>query len=133
MKQQSLVEVRSLSKKFCRDLKKSLRYGIRDIGREILGRPQNAERLRSDEFWALRDVSFSLFSGEALGLLGRNGAGKTTLLRLLNGLIRPDTGLIGIHGRVTPLIELGAGFAPILQAGKKYKAMGLFWACQGKS
>src|SRR5215831_15382171 len=106
MKQQSLVEVRSLSKKFCRDLKKSLWYGIRDVGREILGRPQSAERLRSDEFWALRDVS--------LGLLGRNGAGKTTLLRLLNGLIRPDAGLIGIHGRVTPLIELGAGFAPIL-------------------
>jgi len=132
MKQQSLVEVRSLSKKFCRDLKKSLRYGIRDIGREILGRPQNAERLRSDEFWALRDVSFSLFSGEALGLLGRNGAGKTTLLRLLNGLIRPDTGLIGIHGRLTPLIELGAGFAPILTGRENIYVNGAILGLPGK-
>lgn len=132
MKHQSRVEVRSLSKKFCRNLRRSLRYGIQDITREVLCRTQHAERLRSEEFWALRDVSFSLFPGDALGLLGRNGAGKTTLLRLLNGLIRPDTGFIKIHGRVTPLIELGTGFAPVLTGRENIYINGAILGLPGK-
>jgi lipopolysaccharide transport system ATP-binding protein len=114
MKTSSLVEVRSVSKKYCRDLKKSLWYGLRDIGKEVTGRIQNAERLRAGEFWALRNVSFALSPGDALGLLGRNGAGKTTLLRVLSGVMRPDMGFARVRGEVAPLIELGAGFSPIL-------------------
>jgi len=110
----SQVEVRSVSKKYCRDLKKSLWYGLRDIGKEVTGRIQNAERLRAGEFWALRNVSFTLSPGDALGLLGRNGAGKTTLLRVLSGVMRPDMGFARVRGEVTPLIELGAGFSLIL-------------------
>jgi lipopolysaccharide transport system ATP-binding protein len=71
-------------------------------------------QLRPDEFWAVKDVSFELRRGECLGLIGRNGAGKTTLLRMLNGLIKPDTGKIEMKGRVGALIALGAGFNPVL-------------------
>jgi len=70
--------------------------------------------LRQDEFWALKDISFEVKRGECLGLIGHNGAGKSTLLKLLNGLIRPDAGSIEMCGRVGALIELGAGFSPLL-------------------
>jgi lipopolysaccharide transport system ATP-binding protein len=70
--------------------------------------------LRPDEFYAVRDVSFELRRGECLGLIGHNGAGKTTLLKMLNGLIKPDSGKITMRGRVGALIALGAGFNPIL-------------------
>ena len=86
-----LIQVDNVSKKFAKDLKKSLLYGIADVGRGILGKSFEAE-LRSDEFWAVRDVSFKVRRGECLGLIGHNGAGKSTLLKMLNGLIRPDKG-----------------------------------------
>lgn len=70
--------------------------------------------MRSAEFWALKDISFQLRRGEALGLVGSNGAGKSTLLRIISGLINPDTGSVKIKGRLAPLIALGAGFKPIL-------------------
>ncbi len=112
---ETLIKVEGVSKKFCRSLKKSLWYGLQDLGREITGRRHagNGE-LRPEEFWAVKDVSFELRRGECLGLIGRNGAGKTTLLRMLNGLIKPDTGRIEMRGRVGALIALGAGFNPIL-------------------
>jgi ABC-type polysaccharide/polyol phosphate transport system ATPase subunit len=119
-----LVKVDNVSKRFCRSLKRSLWYGLQDLGSEIGGRrhgggsglPQSSAdvQLRPDEFWAVKDVSFELRRGECLGLIGRNGAGKTTLLRMLNGLIKPDTGQITINGRIGALIALGAGFNPIL-------------------
>jgi homopolymeric O-antigen transport system ATP-binding protein len=109
------IKVEGVSKKFCRSLKKSLWYGMQDIGREITGRRHGGDgQLRQDEFWAVKDVSFELNRGECLGLIGRNGAGKTTLLRMLNGLIKPDQGRIEMRGRVGALIALGAGFNPIL-------------------
>lgn len=109
-----LVHVDNLSKKFCRDLKRSLWYGVRDLGTELLGRTADRRTLRRDEFWAIRDVSLSLGPGETLGLIGHNGAGKTTLLRLMSGLIKPDAGSIRIKGRIQSLIALGAGFNPVL-------------------
>lgn len=108
-----LVNVSSVSKKFCRDLKRSLWYGVQDVAADALGRSMD-EPLRSKEFWALEDVSFQIERGECLGLIGRNGAGKTTLLKILNGLIKPDSGRVEINGRVGALIALGAGFNPIL-------------------
>jgi len=145
-----LVRVEGVSKKFCRSLKKSLWYGVCDIGaelnpfrRRVAGLSVNGERLldetdsepqitsntpghlpggitnnssalRPGEFWAVNDVSFELRRGECLGLIGHNGAGKTTLLKMLNGLIKPDSGKITMRGRVGALIALGAGFNPIL-------------------
>ncbi len=109
-----LVNVESVSKKFCRTLKRSLWYGVRDIGSELIGRKVNHNQLRQDEFWAVKDVSFELKRGECLGLIGHNGAGKSTLLKMVNGLIKPDQGSICMKGRIGALIELGAGFNPIL-------------------
>lgn len=109
-----VISVENVSKKFCRDLKRSLLYGIQDIATEVVGRTRKSDALRKSEFWALKDVSFQLRQGQALGLVGSNGAGKSTLLRIISGLIKPDTGCVRIKGRVAPLIALGAGFNPIL-------------------
>jgi lipopolysaccharide transport system ATP-binding protein len=109
-----LIRVEGASKKFCRDLKRSMWYGVTDTLGDLLGRDGSAHDLRREEFWALNDVSFELQRGECLGLIGRNGAGKTTLLKLLNGLVKPDRGRIEIRGRIGALIALGAGFNPIL-------------------
>lgn len=115
MSDEVLVRVEGVSKKFCRSLKKSLWYGMQDLGNELRGRRHGGDgELRPDEFWAVKDVSFELRRGECLGLIGRNGAGKTTLLRMLNGLIKPDRGRIEMRGRVGALIALGAGFNPVL-------------------
>ena len=112
---EALIKVDGLSKKFCRNLKKSLWYGMQDIGRELRGRRHGDDgQLRPDEFWAVKNINFELKRGECLGLIGHNGAGKTTLLRMLNGLIRPDQGRIEMRGKVGALIALGAGFNPIL-------------------
>lgn len=111
----TLITAENVSKKFCLSLKKSLWYGLQDMGSELIGRPHhNQNGLREQEFWAVKDVSFELKRGMCLGLIGRNGAGKTTLLRMLNGLIKPDSGRIEMRGRVGALIALGAGFNPIL-------------------
>lgn len=112
---ESLIIVEGVSKKFCRSLKRSLWYGMKDLGSELLWRHHNGKDiLRPDEFWAVKDVSFEVRRGECLGLIGQNGAGKTTLLRMLNGLIKPDQGCIEMRGKVGALIALGAGFSPIL-------------------
>ena len=109
-----LVKVDNVSKKFCRGLRQSLWYGVRDLAGEITGRHNGRANLRPGEFWALRDVSFQVHRGEMLGLIGPNGAGKSTLLKMLNGIIRPDGGQITMRGRVQALIDLGAGFSPVL-------------------
>ncbi|MFN6178842.1 MAG: ABC transporter ATP-binding protein [Flavobacteriales bacterium] len=113
MAEEVLIHVEGVSKKFCRDFKTSLRYGMADLAGELFGRPRT-QHLRKSEFWAVKDVSFTLRRGECLGLLGHNGAGKTTMLRMLNGLIKPDQGRVEMRGRVGALIALGAGFDPIL-------------------
>lgn len=114
MRDEVLIKVEGVSKKFCRSLKKSLWYGLKDIAGEVVGCNGNLNQLRPLEFWAVNDVSFQLRRGECLGLIGRNGAGKTTLLKMLNGLIKPDRGRIEMRGHLGALIALGAGFNPIL-------------------
>lgn len=109
-----ILSVDGLSKKFCRDLKQSLVYGVQDIASELVGARRKGSTLRPKEFWALQDVSFQLRRGEALGLVGKNGSGKSTLLRVISGLIKPDRGQVEVRGRVAPLIALGAGFNPVL-------------------
>jgi len=68
----------------------------------------------SEPFYALHDISFSIGRGETIGMVGRNGSGKSTILKLIAGVMAPSTGEVRVLGRVSPLIELGAGFHPDL-------------------
>lgn len=111
--QEPLLEVTGVSKKYARSLRRSLDYGVRDVVSQIFNRKRELE-LRTDEFWALRDVSFSLARGECLAVLGANGAGKSTLLKLLSGMLLPDGGFVIKRGRMEKMIELSAGFSPNL-------------------
>lgn len=108
------IKVEHISKKYCKSLKKSMLYGIKDIGRNMLGLSSHSEKLRKNEFWAVDDISFEVKKGETLGIIGPNGAGKTTFLKMLNGIFWPDKGKITVKGRVGALIEVGAGFHPLL-------------------
>lgn len=98
------VEVRDVSKRF---------KLYRERATTLKGRALRRDR-GYEEFWALRDVSFSIEAGHTFGLIGANGSGKTTLLRLMAGIMRPTRGDIFIDGRVAALLELGAGFHPDL-------------------
>ncbi len=68
------------------------------------------EKLFYQEFWALKNVSFEVQTGDKLGIVGLNGAGKSTLLKLISGVMKPTEGLLETEGRISPLLELGAGF-----------------------
>lgn len=114
MMNNTVINVEGVSKKYCRSLRHTMMYGISDLTRSFLGLDQRTERLRDGEFWALDEVGFEVKQGEVLGLIGLNGSGKSTLLKMLNGIIMPDKGRIEITGRIGALIEVGAGFHPML-------------------
>lgn len=114
MENDLIVEVDGVSKKFSKNLKDSLRYGVADIFSELFGSNGNSDGLRRNEFWALRDVTFKVRKGECLAIAGRNGAGKSTLLKIICGIIRPTSGQTIARGRIGSMIELQAGFNPIL-------------------
>jgi lipopolysaccharide transport system ATP-binding protein len=91
----------------------SLRDLIPALARRLGRRPRPTD-LDNEEFWALRDVSFEVRSGEALGIIGHNGAGKSTVLKTLTKILRPTLGTCQIRGRAGALIEVAAGFHPEL-------------------
>lgn len=111
-----LITLDNVSKKYSKSLRSTLWYGIKDIASELFISRSDSENnsLRKDEFWALQNISLELRRGEALAFIGDNGAGKSTLLKLIYGLIRPDTGRIVLRGKIGAMIELSAGFDPIL-------------------
>jgi len=88
------------------------RGGVRSIKEYLLQAVRG--QLRFDDFWALEDVHLEVGPGERVGVIGRNGAGKSTLLQVIAGVLQPTTGSSLVHGRVAPLLQLGAGFDPEL-------------------
>lgn len=97
------LEVKNVSIKF--NLSKEKVDSLKDYAIKLL-----KGELKYNEFWALQDIDFSINKGDRLGILGLNGAGKSTLMKVIAGVYKPTKGEVIRHGKIAPLIELGAGF-----------------------
>lgn len=114
-----VIEIKHLYKKY--RLGQNFGYlSLRDTITDYLKKPLNiihpSPKLRKNEFWALRDITFSVNQGEAVGIIGGNGAGKSTLLKVLSRITPPTKGEAVIRGRMASLLEVGTGFHPELTA-----------------
>lgn len=81
-----------------------------DNFKEYLIRKLKFQSISFDEFWALKNISFTINKGESVALIGSNGSGKSTMLKIISGILTPTKGNVQVHGSIAPLIELGAGF-----------------------
>src|SRR5688572_26696318 len=108
------IQVDSIGKRYRLGGEATMRYRtLRDSIASTFSRQAPSEPDRR-ELWALRNVSFDVAEGEALGLIGPNGAGKSTLLKILSRITEPTEGKISLYGRVASLLEVGTGFHPEL-------------------
>lgn len=112
----AVIEAAELSKSFT--IPSSRRETVREHALDFF-RPRPQERLR-----VLKSVSFELRQGESLGLMGRNGSGKSTLLKIVSGIYPADSGRIDVHAAVTPILELGVGWNPDLDAIDNIELLG---------
>ena len=111
------VEVNQIGKRYRIGVSASQYNTLRDTLAGVLQNPKNrlhTKMTEANSFWALKDVSFKVEEGKAIGIIGRNGAGKSTLLKILSRVTEPTEGSALIHGRVGSLLEVGTGFHPEL-------------------
>src|ERR1700730_4838766 len=114
----SVIRVEHLSKKYRIGASQApyttLRETLVGAVRAPLARLRRGVANESQEVWAVKDVSFEVNAGDAIGIIGRNGAGKSTLLKLLARITEPTAGRIELYGRTASLLEVGTGFHPEL-------------------
>ncbi len=111
MNKDNMVEVKDVSMRFNLGIDKgfSLKQGFVNLFDPKM-RKKHKEDKKKNEFWALKDVSFTVKKGEVIGFIGSNGAGKSTLLKVVAGVMKPTKGKVNAYGNICPMIELGAGF-----------------------
>ncbi len=107
-------------------IKYSLRFSKKTTLRETVTRFGRRDGSSEKDFWALRNVSFNITSGESLAVIGPNGAGKSTLLQVLAGILMPSEGSIVVRGRISSLLTLGAGFDQELSGRENVRLAGAF-------
>jgi len=115
---EKIIEVHNLSKNYKIGEEKERYYSLREEMIKLAKKPiqwLKGEKTSKKDFWALKDVSFSVKKGEVIGVIGRNGAGKTTLLKVLSKITPPTEGRAIIRGRINSLLEVGTGFHPELK------------------
>ena len=110
-----LVKVDNLYKKFSKDLKSSLYYGLLDVINSLRRTPKTGLHLRKHEFWAVNNLSLQVEEGEILAVIGANGSGKTTLMRLIADIYPLDSGKLTFNNinKITPIFALNAGMQPL--------------------
>ena len=111
MKQDEMIKINKVSMRFNLGIEKgfSLKQGFVDMF-SANKRKERKEKKKKSEFWALKNVDFTIKKGEVVGLIGSNGAGKSTLLKVVAGVMKPTEGEVLVGGNICPMIELGAGF-----------------------
>ncbi len=100
-----MIKLKNVSMKFNLGIEKT--YSIKEAFIALFDKKR---RVKTSEFWALKNVSFEVNRGEVVGLIGSNGAGKSTLLKVVSGVMKPTEGNVKVKGVISPMIELGAGF-----------------------
>ncbi|MCX6343494.1 MAG: ABC transporter ATP-binding protein [Armatimonadetes bacterium] len=109
-----IIRIENIGKRYRIGGHKEPYLSLRDEMVNFLSPAKRRERAAKEEFWALKNVSFSVEQGEAVGIIGRNGAGKSTLLKVLSQITPPTEGKIRLQGRIASLLEVGTGFHPEL-------------------
>lgn len=103
-----MIKIENVSMKFNLGIDKD--FSVKQAFVNIFSGKAKKKNKKDNEFWALKNVSFTVGKGEVVGLIGSNGAGKSTLLKVVSGVMKPTSGKIKVAGVISPMIELGAGF-----------------------